>query len=148
MGMTVSAYCIVGVPVDITDFYHQETVSVHRDCVEEGGGAYCSACGKQRGDTEVVETLVEGFSDPDAPWEGTFRGVKIVRSRWGDDDDRTYLAVHWAQDNTDGYRKDRGPGFIAPFDWEAARQLIRAALEPLGLWREDQFGIHVPAYYS
>lgn len=146
MSMTVLAYCVVGVPIDPDDLYHHETVSVHRDCEGQGNGKYCSACGRARGEQEVLKTPLAGY-DPEggSDYEGSFQDLDIVRVYWGGRA-RHYLAALCTKDDS-AFGKG-GPGKLAPFDWDDARDRLRSVLEPVSLWNEEDFGVWSVQYYS
>ena len=148
MSITAIAYTIVGSSVAIEDFYTRTEQSVHTECANVGPGPYCASCGKPVGATETVTTPIEGFDeDGGEEGEGSIGGIDLVYTgRSGSEE--VFVTVFYEEGNSWDYHNDKPgkPRRMEPFDMDAAREKVRAVLEPLGLWDPEKFGIWTALY--
>lgn len=134
MSVSFSAYAFLGCEIDPARLYRKVR---GRGCGHReppAGAKFCPECGKPA--FVEGEEPVEGY-DPEDGDHGTLEGLPLVTVGEGEYG-RAFVCVEAVE--ADDYH-DRMAGMLAPPDVAAAREELRAALEPLGLWDGQKFGL-------
>jgi hypothetical protein len=143
MSATVGALLMLGVRVKRGDLYHKEFVSIHTDCETVGPGPFCSSCGKHVLENKEESTPLPGY-DEDEKF-GDFAVQDVQFGRESATVIATVVVEKFEYNTTDPLTKVYA---LNPANIEASREKLQAALEPLGLWHENDFGIWLGLYYS
>lgn len=143
MSATIIAYTIIGSKVDRSDFFIQAEESVHGGCGEMGTGQYCPTCGKSVHAVEVTSDPVPGFEPEEGDeCQGVIEGMSLHPMG---DVAGCFLVVECHKVEPDF---DSDPKVFHSIDMDAAREKVRAALEPIGLWEPEEFGVWTALHYG
>lgn len=139
MGYDAYACAVIGVRHD-PGFINKKVLvdETRRVCghpIEEGM-KHCPECGAPAFTTYPVP-IPEYSPDSDDP---TLCGFELVNRGEGYYDDPEFIAYWWS-----GQVSPRTTSFdrIDDAEWSAVKAAMKAKLEPLGLWDEATFGLHV-----
>jgi hypothetical protein len=144
MSLTIVAYTVVGVKIDLDHLYNepQEVVDeIHNDCKVVGEGKFCSSCGKPVWTT--VREPIDGFDEEGGgEYQGSLGGLTLLRHEWRGSKEicgQAFLCswigevASWSSET--GYA-------MAPGNLERHEKAIKEVLEPLGLWNRLDFGVY------
>lgn len=100
---------------------------------------FCAECGQPVG-FKTVDSVVDLIPGLD-PHEDTWEGFEVIRQSYYDDTVSGKIFIGYSYQTNDQPKK-------ASVNPEVVKAELKAALDPVGLWDEEKFGIYVMMMWS
>lgn len=146
MGVTWRAYAVIGSKIDKSKVFHEDDVRCCEHALPDKNTKFCPECGAKAWERDWV-SLPE-FDDGeflcgDHYCQAQLAGLPVVYpgpacSLPDGTPISILVAVAFAQVDEEGEMSQ-----IKGTDLRAAKEKVKAALEPIGLWDEEAFGVWV-----
>ena len=135
---TDHAVVVIGCKVDKSQVFMTKDMRVCEHQLQVEGAKFCSECGKRAWKTTT--TAIEEFDDRGC--ETTLSGLLVF-----DDYSSDFILVAGESINFDDSSKDNA-AMLRTNLVDVAKRRVKAALGPLGLWDDDQFGIWLMTWWT
>jgi hypothetical protein len=138
MSITYISYAFIGVEINLRSLWVNSQVRSCKHPENTAGVKFCPVCGKPA--FQQHQEPIEGFDGED-----NLCGLRIVHTS---DGYGTWLKAFACVFVLSSDERDTSGFCPVRETMDDLRHRLRSVLQPLGLWREDRFGLYTVSYLS